>query len=722
MDSPKKPSRRKKSTEENPETPAKKVSKKSNNKKESKKVAVDNESKPAKDTTEKKISRKKVVSTEKKHLTKTKKESVEVKNSEKNPALDNSVKVFSRLTDFDIELFRAGKHFRLYEKMGAHVLEVDGIRGTYFAVWAPNARLVSVIGNFNEWNKTTHTLHLRWDSSGIWEGFIPGVERGEIYKYYIQSNTGEELEKGDPFAFFWEVRPKTASICWDTYYEWEDNDWMENRKDINKLGKPFSVYEVHLGSWKKSGTGDDDFYNYRELADKLAEYVNEMGFTHVELMPVSEHPYDGSWGYQQTGYYAPTSRYGAPQDFMYLVEKLHVEGIGVIMDWVPSHFPYDAHGLFRFDGTHLYEHADMRKGYHPDWKSYIFNLGRNEVRSFLISNAMFWCDRYHIDGIRVDAVASMLYLDYSRKEGEWLPNEFGGRENLESVSFLKELNENLYLNFPDIQTIAEESTSWPGVSRPIYTGGLGFGMKWMMGWMNDTLKYFARDPLHRKFHQNEITFSMVYAFSENFLLPLSHDEVVHGKRSLLSKMPGDEWQRFANLRAMLAYMYTHPGAKLLFMGGEFGQTTEWNYKTALSWDLLQFEPHEGMRLFVKDLNSIYRHLPAMHECDFDGDGFEWIDTTDHENSILIYLRKTQLKEEELLVVLNLTPLARFDYRVGVNYQGMWEEILNSDDKRYWGSGVNNGIVEADEVVSHFRPYSICLTLPPLSALILKQKL
>ncbi len=509
----------------------------------------------------------------------------------------------SLFTDFDISLWKAGKNFRAYDKLGSHVVEVEDEKGTYFAVWAPSARGVSVIGDFNGWNRQQHKLNPRWDSSGIWEGFIPGVGNGTVYKYAIDGPNGEPLEKGDPFARLWEVPPKTASVVWDTYFEWEDQDWMDSRIEVNGIDKPYSVYEVHLGSWKKK-EGATESLSYRELAVDLVEYVKEMNFTHVEFLPVMEHPYFPSWGYQITGYFAPSSRFGGPQDFMYLVQELHKAGIGVILDWVPSHFPNDAHGLAQFDGTHLYDHADPRKGFHPDWKSAIFNYGRNEVRSFLISNALFWLDRYHIDGLRVDAVASMLYLDYSRKEGEWIPNQYGGNENLEAISFLREFNEAVFREYPDTMTIAEESTSFTGVSRPTYVGGLGFGQKWMMGWMHDTLGYFKNDPVHRSYHHGELTFSLVYAFSENFMLPLSHDEVVHGKGPLIDRMPGDEWQRFANLRAMYGYMFTHPGSQLLFMGGEFGQTTEWSIERGLDWSLVEFAPHQRMKTFVADLNDL----------------------------------------------------------------------------------------------------------------------
>ncbi len=546
---------------------------------------------------------------------------------------------YSRFTDFDIALFQSGKHYKLYEKFGSHVVEHGGVIGTYFAVWAPNAHYVSVIANFNGWNKASHPLYVRWDGSGIWEGFIPDVGNGEVYKYFINSTTGEELEKSDPFALRWEVPPLTGSIVADTFYEWTDGAWMANRYQHNALDKPYSVYEVHLGSWARNWESPDDFYTYAQLADKMVPYVKEMGFTHVEFMPIMEHPFYPSWGYQISGYFAASSRYGTPQQLMYLIEEFHKAGIGVILDWVPSHFPGDAHSLYNFDGTHLYEHADLRKGFHPDWKSYIFNYGRNEVRAFLISNALFWLDRYHVDGLRVDAVASMLYLDYSRKAGEWETNVFGGNENLEAISFLKEFNEACYSHYPDTQTIAEESTSFTGVSRPVFLGGLGFGMKWMMGWMHDTIKYFSNDPIHRKFHHNQLTFSMIYAFTENFMLPFSHDEVVYGKGSMLRKMPGDEWQQFANLRLMYSYMFTHPGTKLLFMGAEFAQGDEWNYQHSLQWHVLEYPNHMGVSETVKMLNHLYKTEPALYEKAFDPAGFEWIDGGNANDSVLVYTRK-----------------------------------------------------------------------------------
>ena len=627
----------------------------------------------------------------------------------------------SLFTDFDINLFKSGKHFRLYEKLGAHVIDLNGQSGTYFAVWAPNANKVSVVGDFNQWNQDEHTLNVRWDSSGIWEGFIPGVKPGNIYKYKIFSNEYDQiLEKGDPFASLWEVPPKTASVVWDINYEWHDKNWMENHASFNSLDKPFSIYEVHIGSWKRKFDQGNESLSYGELAGQLVNHVKESGFTHVEFLPVMEHPFFGSWGYQTTGYYAPSARFGTPQEFMYLVDKFHEAEIGVILDWVPSHFPDDAHGLISFDGTGLYEHSDPKKGFHPDWESYIFNYGRNEVRSFLISNAIFWLDKYHADGLRVDAVASMLYLDYSRKEGEWIPNEHGGRENIEAISFLKELNEEIYQSFPTVQTIAEESTAWPMVSRPTSMGGLGFGMKWMMGWMHDTLEYFSKDPVHRKYHQNDVTFSLNYAFTENFLLPLSHDEVVHGKGSLVGKMPGDEWQRFANLRLLYTYMFTHPGTKLLFMGGEIAQTSEWKHDHTVEWHLLDHDPHKGVLALIKDLNKLYRSEPALYELGFEGSGFEWIDLSDHENSVLIYLRKGHNPDQYIIVAANFTPAPRAGYQFGVPHNKSWKVIHNSDDKKYWGSGtLNEGIFEAQKSPAHGREYSIQVDLPPLAAVVLK---
>ncbi len=632
----------------------------------------------------------------------------------------SKVQGYSLFTDFDIDLFKAGKHFRLYEKLGAHPIEVDGVSGVYFAVWAPSARSVSVVGDFNYWIQGEHQLNVRWDSSGIWEGFIPGVQKGTTYKYKIQSeNAGIITEKADPFAFYCEKPPLTASVIWDLDYKWKDTNWMKTRKEHNALDKPYSVYEVHLGSWKRHGS-ENRFLTYLEFADELVAYVKETGFTHVEFMPVMEYPYDPSWGYQLVGYFAPTSRFGTPQEFMVLVDKLHQAGIGVILDWVPSHFPDDAHGLGFFDGSNLFEHPDRRKGYHPDWKSLVFNYGRNEVRSFLISNALFWLQHYHIDGLRVDAVASMLYLDYSRKDGEWEPNIFGGRENLDTISFLKDFNEAVYANYEGVQTIAEESTSFPMVSRPTFAGGLGFGMKWMMGWMHDTLQYFKKDPIHRKYHQNDLTFSMTYAFSENFMLPLSHDEVVYGKCSIAGRMPGDEWQKFANLRLLYGYMFTHPGTKLLFMGAEFGQSGEWNFEQSLDWHLLQYPFHEGVRKLIAGLNDLYKSQPALHEKQFSPEGFEWINYSDHHNAVMTYIRKGNNSKEDVIVVCNFTPVVRKNYRIGLPKKGKLVEIFNSDAEVFGGSGVaNSGKLTIENSPYDGRDYSIELDLAPLAVMVFR---
>ena len=632
----------------------------------------------------------------------------------------SKVQGYSLFTDFDIDLFKAGKHFRLYEKLGAHPIEVDGVSGVYFAVWAPSARSVSVVGDFNYWIQGEHQLNVRWDSSGIWEGFIPGVQKGTTYKYKIQSENGGIItEKADPFAFYCEKPPLTASVIWDLDYQWKDTNWMKTRKEHNALDKPYSVYEVHLGSWKRHGS-ENRFLTYLEFADDLVNYVKETGFTHVEFMPVMEYPYDPSWGYQLVGYFAPTSRFGTPQEFMVLVDKLHQAGIGVILDWVPSHFPDDAHGLGFFDGSNLFEHPDRRKGYHPDWKSLVFNYGRNEVRSFLISNALFWLQHYHIDGLRVDAVASMLYLEYSRKDGEWEPNEFGGRENLDTISFLKDFNEAVYANYEGVQTIAEESTSFPMVSRPTFAGGLGFGMKWMMGWMHDTLQYFKKDPIHRKYHQNDLTFSMTYAFSENFMLPLSHDEVVYGKCSIAGRMPGDEWQKFANLRLLYGYMFTHPGAKLLFMGAEFGQSGEWNFEQSLDWHLLEYPFHEGIKKLITGLNEMYKNQPALHEKQFSPEGFEWINYSDHHNAVMAYIRKGNNPKEDVIVVCNFTPVVRQNYRIGLPRKGKLVEIFNSDAEIFGGSGVTNSTKLAIENSPYDgRDYSIELNLAPLAVMVFR---
>lgn len=638
----------------------------------------------------------------------------------KKASWKNAESGFSLLTDYDIHLLRGGDHFRLYQKLGAHKAEVNGQSGTFFAVWAPNAVAVSIIGNFNHWQADQHKLFARWDESGIWEAFFPGLEMGEAYKYAIRATDGRQLEKADPFAFYFESPPKTASITWEHKYKWNDGDWMQNRMSRTGQSAPFSVYEVHFGSWRRNPDQESRSLSYGEMAVELVDYVKAHGFTHVEFMPIMEHPFFGSWGYQITGYFAPTSRYGAPEDFMYLIDKLHQAGIGVILDWVPSHFPGDAHGLFEFDGTHLYEHADPKLGFHPDWESYIFNYGRNEVRSFLISNALFWLDLFHADGLRVDAVASMLYLDYSRKEGGWIPNRFGGRENLEAIGFLKRFNEVVYSNYPDTVTIAEESTAWPGVSRPTFAGGLGFGQKWMMGWMHDTLEYMKRDPVHRKFHQNEITFSIMYMFSENFTLPLSHDEVVHGKRSLIYRMPGDEWQKFANLRLLFAFMFTHPGAKLLFMGGEFGQTSEWNHDGSLDWHLLQYPLHKGVSTLITDLNALYRNESALHFLQFEQSGFEWVDYSDNDHTVVTFLRKGSTPEDQLLVICNFAAETWRDYRVGVPFGGSWNEVLNSDAHAYAGSGVTNDYpLQTERNSFHGRPYSLVLTIPPLGVTVMK---
>ncbi|UAB85822.1 1,4-alpha-glucan branching protein GlgB [Zunongwangia sp. SCSIO 43204] len=629
--------------------------------------------------------------------------------------MKQEVQLYSLFTDFDISLFKAGKHYRIYEKLGAHIIEVNGTKGTYFAVWAPSAKEVSVIGDFNYWTEHEHKLSVRWDSSGIWEGFIPGVGKGSRYKYKITSSIDNiKAEKADPYARKCEHPPATASIVWEDDYAWKDKRWLNSRKNKNALDQPISVYEIHLASWKRKWE-ENRSLSYIEMADELVNYVKEMGYTHVEFMPVMEYPYDPSWGYQVTGYFAPTSRFGTPDEFKFLVDAFHRKNIAVIMDWVPSHFPEDDHGLGRFDGSHLYEHPDRRKGYHPDWKSLIFNYGRNEVRSFLISNAIFWLDQYHIDGLRVDAVASMLYLDYSREEGEWEPNIFGGNENLEAISFLKDLNMEVYQSFEGVQTIAEESTAYSGVSKPIYLGGLGFGMKWMMGWMHDTLEYFKKDSIYRQYHQNEISFSLTYAFSENFTLPLSHDEVVYGKNSLLGRMPGDEWQRFANLRLMYGYMYSHPGNNLLFMGGEIGQYNEWNYNSSLDWSLLEYPIHEGLNTLVKDLNKVYKKYPALYEKQFSPEGFEWISYDDSQNSVLCYLRKGKEEKDDLIIICNFTPTVLNDYRIGVPRPGKLKEILNTDNSKYEGSGVKNKPLNIENQAFHGKDYSAVITVPPLAS-------
>ena len=628
---------------------------------------------------------------------------------------------YSLFTEEDIRNFQHGTHYRLYNLFGSHPAEVLGTRGYYFAVWAPNATFISVMGNFNDWNKESHPLYVRLDQSGIWEGFIPHLPKGESYKYHIHGFKGAKLDKGDPYANFWEKRPLTASITWNLDYPWQDGEWMKKRGKANSLDAPWSVYEVHLASWMRPDKNNEELYNnYDQIRERLVPYVQEMGFTHVELMPVMEHPFDGSWGYQGAGYYAPTSRFGDPQGFMALVDAFHRAGIGVILDWVPSHFPYDAHGLYMFDGANTYEYADMRKGFHPDWNSYIFNYKRGEVKSFLISNARFWMDRFHTDGIRVDAVSSMLKLNYSRKSGQWEPNEYGGDGNLEAIAFIKDLKETLFRDFPDIQTIAEEATDWPGISKPTFAGGLGFGMKWMMGWMHDTLDYFKMDPIHRKFHQDKFGFSMMYYYDENFMLPLSHDEVVHGKSPMLYKMPGDEWQKFANLRLLYSYMFTHPGGKLLFMGDEFGVTSEWNYKSELQWELLQFDGHRLLKDCVRDLNGLLRNEPALYENQFNIYGFEWIDLNHRAESVICYRRKGKKPKDDVLVILNMTPEVRRDWKIFASGKASWKEIYNSDSRKYWGTGdVFNPEIPVTLVDKKEKSYEILVHLPPLACIVLK---
>jgi len=620
----------------------------------------------------------------------------------------------SLLTEDDLYLWNEGTHHRLYDKLGAHPTD----EGTHFAVWAPNADRVSVIGDWNGWDPETNKLTAR-GVSGIWEGFVPDARETHAYKFRIFKGDFE-VDKADPFGFHHETPPQTASKVWSLDYQWGDSDWMESRGERNSLSSPISVYEMHLGSWKRGENGR--YLTYRELAEQLPDYLNDLGFTHVEFLPVMEHPFYGSWGYQTTGYYAPTSRFGTPQDFMMLIDRLHQAGIGVILDWVPSHFPTDEHGLGNFDGTHLFEHADPRQGFQPDWDTYVYNYGRSEVVAFLISNALFWLDKYHADGLRVDAVASMLYLDYSREDGEWIPNEHGGRENLQAIDFLRHLNETIYSEYPDTQTIAEESTAWPGVSRPTFLGGLGFGFKWDMGWMHDTLEYMTKEPVHRSFHHHELTFRAVYAFSENFMLPLSHDEVVYGKRALLEKMPGDDWQKFANLRSLLTAMYAQPGKKLLFMGAELAQRSEWAHEGQLEWHLLTADWHRGVSKLLGDLNRVYRQEPALHELDCDPAGFEWAVPNDAANSVLAFFRRSA-DGEVVLVVHNMTPVPRHAYRIGVPEAGTWRELLNSDAAQYGGSGQGNlGAVDTGPLaVPHQgQPHSIDMTLPPLGTLFLKR--
>jgi 1,4-alpha-glucan branching enzyme len=627
------------------------------------------------------------------------------------------------LTGEDLYLFNEGSHFRLYEKLGAHSMPIGDVTGTYFAVWAPNAAQVFIIGDFNGWDKTAHPMRPR-EHSGIWECFVPGVDKGAQYKFHIVSRYGGyRVDKADPFAFHAESPPRTASIVWPLDYQWNDHQWMQGRRGRNALDAATAVYEVHLGSWMRVPEEGYRSLTYRELAPRLARYAQQMGFTHVEFLPVMEHPFFGSWGYQTTGYFAPSSRYGTPEDFMYLVDQLHQHGIGVILDWVPAHFPRDEHALVFFDGTHLYDHADPRRGVHPDWASSIFNYGRNEVRAFLISSALFWLDQYHADGLRVDGVASMLYLDYSRGPGEWIPNEYGGRENGQAISFLQRLNEEVYRNYPDVQTIAEESTAWPMVSRPTFVGGLGFGMKWDMGWMHDTLDYMVRDPIHRKYQHHALTFRMLYAYTENFVLPLSHDEVAQGKGSLLARMPGDGWQKFANLRLLFGSMYAQPGKKLLFMGGEFGQWREWHHDESLDWHLLEHSPHAGIQRWVSDLNAFYRAEPALYDLDFESEGFSWIDCADADQSVISLVRQERSASRIVAAIFNFTPIPRHGYRVGMPRGGYWREALNSNALAYGGNGLGNlGGVVAEFIPAHGRLYSVNLTLPPLGVLLLTNEI
>jgi 1,4-alpha-glucan branching enzyme len=628
---------------------------------------------------------------------------------------------YSLFSESDIQNFQNGTHYSLYELFGNKQIEVGNTKGTYFSVWAPNATAVFVVGNFNDWDNQAHPLKVRLDHSGIWEGFIPNVLQGEVYKYHIHGFNDVRLDKADPFAHYAELRPLTASITWPTIYDWKDAAWMEKRKVVNQINQPYSVYEVHLASWMRPNKNDEQSFNsYHQLISLLVPYVKEMGFTHVELMPVMEHPFDGSWGYQGTGFFAPTSRFGNPQQFAALVEAFHAENIGVILDWVPSHFPYDAHGLYMFDGANTYEYADMRKGFHPDWNSYIFNYKRGEVKSFLISSARFWCDQFHIDGLRVDAVSSMLRLDYSREQGQWDPNEFGGNGNLEAITFIKDLNETLYRDFPAIQTIAEEASDWPGICKPTFMGGLGFGMKWMMGWMHDTLDYFKLDPIMRSGAQDKFSFSMMYYFDEHFMLPLSHDEVVHGKSPMIYKMPGDEWQKFANLRLLYSYMFLHPGAKLLFMGNEFAATSEWNFTTELQWELLQFPAHQGMKSCVQQLNNLYKSHPALYELQFDPAGFEWVETNKRSEGVLAFMRKGKDAAESVLVVLNMTPVSRTDFPIHVPGKKVWRQIFNSDVTEFWGVGdLSNDTITAISNTENEQWGVITVQLPALAAIVLK---
>ena len=627
----------------------------------------------------------------------------------------------SFLSELDLHLFNEGNHDQIYDRLGAHLTTQDGISGVHFAVWAPNAKSISVVGDFNGWKPQQHPLN-KIGNSGIWAVFVPGLHQGELYKYQVTDFHGQDVLKADPYGFFSELPPRNASVVFDiNQYHWNDQDWLQRRKEINHAEAPISVYELHLGSWRQDSQRENGWMNYRDLAPQVVEYCQQLGFTHIELMPISEHPYTGSWGYQTVGYFAVTSRYGTPTDFMYFVDYCHQHGLGVIIDWVPAHFPKDAFGLARFDGTSLYEHADPRKGEHPDWDTLIFNYERNEVRNFLISNALFWIKKYHIDGLRVDAVASMLYLDYSRQEGQWIPNEYGGRENLGAIDFIKRMNQKVHEIAPDVLTIAEESTAWGGVSHPLSAGGLGFSLKWNMGWMNDTLKYFSKEPIHRRYHHDELTFSLIYAFSENFMLPFSHDEVVHGKGSLLDKMPGDVWQQMANLRLLYSYMWAHPGKKLLFMGSEFGQWLEWNCNQPLQWELLEKQAHQGIQRLVADLNHLYRNEPALHQCDLASDGFEWINCHDRDNSSLTWLRRGHAADQSLIVAANFTPVVRESQRIGVPELGTYQVIFNSDSEYYGGSNVGNSLnLIAEPIAAQGRPASIEVTMPPLGVKYLKR--
>ncbi|MCE5194273.1 MAG: 1,4-alpha-glucan branching protein GlgB [Nitrospiraceae bacterium] len=624
------------------------------------------------------------------------------------------------LSDFDLHLIGEGNHYKAYEKLGAHVMKINGIKGVHFAVWAPNAKRISIVGGFNNWNGKRHQMRVL-GSSGIWELFIPGLNEGELYKFEIKTKLNDIILKSDPYAFYSEYRPKTASIVHDiNKYKWNDTEWISKRSNKNLLEAPISAYEVHLGSWMRVPDEKNRFLTYRELADKLIPYVKNMGYTHIELLPIMEHPFDASWGYQVIGYFAPTSRHGSPEDFMYFVDRCHQNNIGLILDWVPAHFPKDSHGLANFDGTALYEHRDPRKAEHKDWGTLIFNYGRNEVKNFLISNALFWIEKYHIDGLRVDAVASMIYLDYSKEEGEWLPNIFGGRENLEAIDFIKKFNEVMHFNHPGILTIAEESTAWSGVSRPTYLGGLGFSLKWNMGWMHDTLEYFSKEAVYRKYHQHNLTFGLLYAFTENFMLVLSHDEVVYEKCSMLNKMPGDTWQKFANLRLIYGFMFGHPGKKLLFMGNDIGQWDEWNFDKSIDWHLLEYESHRSLQKYVKDLNKFYKLEASLYEVDFVHNGFEWIDFHDTEQSIISFIRKAKNSENFLLFVCNFTPVPRTDYRIGVPADGIYKEVFNTDNSEYGGSNMlNGGIIKTENKQYHGREYSISITIPPLALSVFK---